>query len=119
MRSLVFFSQIVHWWCSSSQQVPVILHNETVETLSRYRRGGVQTVNVQHAVVDNRAVVKNFGVGGGIIEKKGDMPCTESAELKQEPKAIDRVVCPQWPMGAVGSTAENVAALQPKQEEKG
>lgn len=93
------------------------LHNETVETLSRYRRGGAQTVNVQHAIVDNRAVVNNFGVGG-IIENKGDKPCIESAELKREPTTIDHAVCPQWLTGVVGSTGESAAAPQRKREEK-
>lgn len=49
------------------------LHNETVETLSRYRRGGNQTVTVQHVIVDNRAVVNNYGVGGVNEKERGNL----------------------------------------------
>jgi hypothetical protein len=36
------------------------LHNETVETLGRYRRNGEQRVNVTHSVVAGQAIVNNF-----------------------------------------------------------
>ena len=93
------------------------LHNETVETLSRYRRGGTQTVNVQHALIDNRAV-HNYGVGG-ISENKGDKPCSINSVAPQpEPMAINHVDNLQWQTGVVGSTVESAAVPQPKREEK-
>ena len=51
-------------------------HNETIEALSRYRRGGEQRVVVQH-IADKIAVVNNFG---GIEEEgspknRGASPC--------------------------------------------
>jgi hypothetical protein len=51
-------------------------HNETIEALSRYRRGGEQRVVVQH-IADKIAVVNNFGDtgGGGSQENKGASPC--------------------------------------------
>lgn len=44
------------------------LHNETIETLSRYRRKGEQKVIVQHVNVNDggKAIVGgNLGIGGG------------------------------------------------------
>ena len=51
-------------------------HNETIEALSRYRRGGEQRVVVQH-IADKIAVVNNFGDtgGGGSQENRGASPC--------------------------------------------
>jgi hypothetical protein len=46
------------------------LHNETIEALNRYRRGGEQKVTVTHALITEKAIVNNFnGVGGGISQK--------------------------------------------------
>ena len=42
------------------------LHNETIEALNRYRRGGEQKVTVTHAVITEKAIVNNFNGGGGI-----------------------------------------------------
>ncbi len=50
------------------------LHNETIEALGRYRRGGEQKVTVVH-VADKMAVVNNYG-GGGMPENRGDKPCS-------------------------------------------
>lgn len=43
------------------------LHNETVEALGKYRRGGTQNVIVQHVNVENggKAIVGNMIAGGG------------------------------------------------------
>jgi len=43
------------------------LHNETIETLHRYRRKGEQTVTVQHVNVNagGQAIVGNLKTGGG------------------------------------------------------
>jgi hypothetical protein len=56
------------------------VHNETIEALNRYRRGGEQKVIVQHVTAD-KAVVNQFNgnqlvVGGGSPEKQGDKPCS-------------------------------------------
>ena len=57
------------------------VHNETVESLARHRRGGEQRVIVQHQQVnisgEAKAVVGNFEGGGGgeIIKNRGDSPC--------------------------------------------
>jgi hypothetical protein len=50
------------------------LHNETIEALGRYRRGGEQKVIVVH-VANKMAVMNNYG-GGGVHEKQGDTPCS-------------------------------------------
>lgn len=49
------------------------LHNETIEALGRYRRGGEQRVTVVH-VAEKMAVVNNYG-GGGMPQNQGDKPC--------------------------------------------
>jgi len=48
------------------------LHNETIETLSKYRRGGEQRVIVQHVNVNQggQAVVCGVSEGGGDATKK-------------------------------------------------
>lgn len=51
------------------------LHNETIEALTRYRRGGEQKVTVTHSVLANQAVVNNFTGGGDFSKNKGDSPC--------------------------------------------
>ncbi len=57
------------------------LHNETIEALSRYRRGGEQRVIIQHQQVNisgqAQAVVGQFHAQGeGVIHKnQGDSPC--------------------------------------------
>ena len=63
-------------------------HNETIEALSRYRRGGEQRVVVQH-IADKIAVVNNFGgTGGGVSTKnEGESPCS-SKNAEQKPELI-------------------------------
>ena len=55
------------------------LHNETVEALSKYRRGGEQRVLVQHVNVEGgaQAIVNNGSMtGGGVKHKNGEVtPC--------------------------------------------
>jgi hypothetical protein len=82
------------------------VHNETIESLSRYRRGGEQKVTVTHAVVAGQAIVNNFNGVGGSSHSRGDTPCSESAERKQGPTAISHVGGRQWPMGAADCMEE-------------
>ena len=53
------------------------VHNETIEALNRYRRGGEQKVIVQHVTAD-KAVVNQFNgnqfVGGGGTQENGETP---------------------------------------------
>ena len=58
------------------------LHNETVEALNRYRRGGEQKIVVQHNVVADKAVV-NFP-GGANTKNEGDTPCSKIMRLKSQ-----------------------------------
>lgn len=54
------------------------LHNETIETLSRYRRGGEQKVIVQHVQVNDggQAIVGGMvNGGGGKIKNNEVIPC--------------------------------------------
>lgn len=85
------------------------LHNETIETLSRLRRGGEQKVTVQHTVIADKAVVNNFTRVGGQEKSGGGTPCSlQNAVLKQEQTAIDHVDSPQWQMGVADSMEEKV-----------
>lgn len=88
------------------------LHNETVEALSRYRRGGEQKVTVTHAVLANNAIVNNFTSGGvgSVPKSEGTIPCSESAEPKQGQTKVSHVVSQPWKMDAVGCMVENVQA---------
>jgi hypothetical protein len=53
------------------------VHNETIEALNRYRRGGEQKVTVTH-IAEKMAVVNNYGCQGGgeVSENRGDSPCS-------------------------------------------
>ncbi len=54
------------------------LHNETIETLAKYRRGGEQKVIVQHVQVNDggKAIVGNVVNGGGGNNKNDEViPC--------------------------------------------
>jgi hypothetical protein len=87
------------------------LHNETIEALNRYRRGGEQKVTVTHAVITEKAIVNNFnGVGGGSTKNEGGSPCPKPAEPKQEPRVINHADNPQWPMDGADSMEEKVPA---------
>jgi hypothetical protein len=89
-------------------------HNETVETLNRYRRGGDQKIVVQHNVMADKAIV-NFPGGGVNTINEGDTPCSTSyAELKPEPMAIDHAANPQCSTEGVDCTA--VKAQVPNQK---
>ncbi len=92
------------------------LHNETVETLSRYRRGGEQKITVNHALLANQAIVNN-NYGEGVSPKnRGDTPCTqESAEQKQEPIEICHAETSQCLTEDADSMAEKVAERKQKQ----
>jgi hypothetical protein len=74
------------------------VHNETIETLNRHRRGGEQKVTVVH-VADKMAVVNNYGEGRGMQENQGGSPCSsKNAEQRQEPTTMNHVASQQWPM---------------------
>lgn len=80
------------------------LHNETIDTLNRYRRGGEQRVFVQHNVVADKAVVNNFTGVGVSTSSKGESPCPhENAAQKPEPITTSPVDSPLWPMADAGS----------------
>lgn len=85
------------------------LHNETIEALNRYRRGGEQKVTVTHAVITEKAIVNNFnGVGGVPTKNEGESPCSsQNAEQNQEPIAINHVANPQCPTEDVVFTEGN------------
>ena len=90
-------------------------HNETVETLNRYRRGGEQKITVNHALLANQAVVNNNYGEGGPLKNKGDTPCPqENVKPKQELITISPVDSPQCLTGDVDSTVEKV--LERKQK---
>jgi hypothetical protein len=89
------------------------LHNETVEALNRYRRGGEQKIVVQHNVMADKAVV-NFPRGAN-TKNEGDTPCsTNYAELNPEPMAIDHAGNPPWPMEDVDCTEVKAQVLNRK-----
>jgi hypothetical protein len=81
------------------------VHNETIETLSRYRRGGEQKVTVTH-VAEKMAVVNNYGFqGGGDSQgKSGDSPCQQYAEPKPEPTGTNHVDSQPCLTDVAGST---------------
>lgn len=92
------------------------LHNETIEALSRYRRGGEQKVTVTHAVITEKAIVNNFSEGGrGFVKNKGDSSCSqENAERKPELMDTDRADSHQWKMAGADCMAEKVPAQKRK-----
>jgi hypothetical protein len=73
------------------------LHNETIDALNRYRRGGEQKVTVTHAVITEKAIVNNFnGVGGSSTKNEGVSPCHhENAAQKPEPMNINHAASQQ------------------------
>jgi hypothetical protein len=88
------------------------VHNETIEALNRYRRGGEQKVTVTHAVVAAQAIVNNHFPGVGVPPKnQGDTPCPqENAEQKQGGAKIDHVPNQPWAMDDVDSMVDEVLA---------
>ncbi|NGX59128.1 MAG: hypothetical protein KR126chlam3_00273 [Chlamydiae bacterium] len=89
------------------------VHNETVETLSRYRRGGEQKILVSHAVLANQ-ITNNYGEGGS-PQNRGDTSCPqENVEPKQRPTIISHVDSPQWPMEDADSMVEKVVEQKRK-----
>ncbi|NGX38111.1 MAG: hypothetical protein K1000chlam2_01283 [Chlamydiae bacterium] len=93
------------------------VHNETVETLSRYRRGGEQKITVSHAVLANQ-ITNNYGEGVS-PQNRGDTSCPqENAEPKQRPTTISHVDSPQWPMEDADSTAAKAPARGRKKGSK-
>ncbi|MDP1609258.1 MAG: hypothetical protein Q8L98_08115 [Chlamydiales bacterium] len=95
------------------------LHNETIEALSRYRRGGEQKVTVTHAVITEQAIVNNFnGMGGGSNQNQGATPCSsQSAEQKPEQTTINHADSRQWPMGDAGCTEVKAPGQRRKRAE--
>jgi hypothetical protein len=90
------------------------VHNETIEALNRHRRGGEQRVIVQHQQVNitgqAQAVVGNFHSegGGAAIKNRGDNPCQQYAEPKQEPTVTSHVDSTPCPTADAGCTVESV-----------
>lgn len=74
------------------------LHNETIEALNRYRRGGEQKVTVTHAVITEKAIVNNFnGMGGVSTKNEGASPCSpRNAEQKPELMATNHAANQPW-----------------------
>ena len=95
------------------------LHNETIEALNRYRRGGEQKVTVTHAVITENAIVNNFnGVGGGNTKTEGGSPCSpHNAAQKPEQMTISHVDSQQCPMDDAGFT-EAKASVQRQKKAK-
>ena len=85
------------------------LHNETIEALNRYRRGGEQKVTVTHAVIAGQAVVNHFNGVGVDAKNEGESPCSsKNAEPKPEPMAINHVVSPPCQMADAACMEERV-----------
>jgi len=90
------------------------LHNETIEALSKYRRGGEQKVTVTHAIVAGQ-VVNNFNAVGASTKNEGRSPCSEqNAEQKQEPMNTNHVGNQQCPMESAGFTGEDAQVQKQK-----
>lgn len=92
------------------------VHNETVEALNRYRRGGEQKVTVTH-IAEKMAVVNHFvaqETGGDTQENKGESPCQKSAEQKPEQTTITNVDSHQWLMGDADFMAGKALAQRQK-----
>jgi hypothetical protein len=90
------------------------LHNETIEALNRYRRGGEQKIIVQHNVRADKAVV-NFPIEGADTKNRGDTPCSANyAAQKPEPIAINHAGNPPWSMDDADFTAAKVQVLNQK-----
>lgn len=85
------------------------LHNETIEALNRYKRGGTQKIVVQHNLMAEKAIVNNFtAIEGVTIKNGGETPCSGNyAAQKQEPMAINHVDSQLWQM-------ENVDCMEAK-----
>jgi hypothetical protein len=68
------------------------LHNETIETLNRYRRKGEQKVAVQHAQINDggKAIVgNNLAMGGvGNCKKRARIPHGYSTQVPSKSKTI-------------------------------
>lgn len=96
------------------------VYNETIETLSRYRRGGEQRVIIQHQQVNlsgqAKAVVGNFHSegGGGGIKKEGEPPCQQYAEPKQEQTITTPVDSQPWQTDGVDSMVGKAVGLKRK-----
>lgn len=95
------------------------LRNETIEAITRYRRGGEQRVIVQHVNVNEggQAIVGHVTTGGGgLLENGGKNPCSGSAGQRPDQMVIDHVDSQQWQTGSVDCTADCVP-VQKRQKE--
>jgi hypothetical protein len=95
------------------------LHNETIEALNRYRRGGEQKVTVTHAVITEKAIVNNFnGVGGVSTKNEGGSPCSsQNAAQKPEQMTISHADNQQWPTVDADCMEVKASALKQKKAE--
>lgn len=89
------------------------LHNETVETLGRYKRGGEQRVNVTHSVIASQAIV-NFGEGVRGKTTGGSTCSPGNAALGPEQMAINHADNQQWPMAGADCMEAKVPARKQK-----
>lgn len=89
------------------------VHNETIEALNRYRRGGEQKVTVTH-IAEKMAVIHNYGGGGEDIENKGDNSCQECAEPSLKETNTSHADNQQWPTEDAGSMAGFVQVQKQK-----
>lgn len=91
-------------------------HNETIETLNRYRRGGVQQVVVHHQnnVVADTATINSIAGVGVISQNRGDSPCQQNAAQSPEPITINLADSQQCKTEDVAST--EARAPEPKQK---
>ena len=93
------------------------VHNETIDTLSRYRRGGEQKITVSHAVLANQ-ITNNYGEGVS-PQNRGNTSCPqENAEPRQRPTTISHADSPQWPMADVDSMVEKAVGQKQKRAKK-
>lgn len=92
------------------------VYNETVDALTRYRRGGIQQVIVQHQnnVIAGKAVINNTTGVGVVTQNQGESPCQQHAEQEPEPINIDPVDNQQWPTEDAVFTEEKAQVLKQK-----
>lgn len=60
------------------------LHNETIEALCRYRRGGEQKVLVQHLHVEGQAIVNSGNMVAGVGENKNSTRLSHDSRVRSE-----------------------------------
>jgi hypothetical protein len=93
------------------------LHNETIDSLIRYRRGGEQKIFVQHNVLAGQAIVNNIAMAGAEAKNEGETPCsTNYAAQKPDQTAISHAASQPWPMESAGCMEEKAPARKRRKE---